>query len=156
MFPGGPLDETAHVATTVLVLWALGPRVNPRIWVPAVIASVVIDADHIPGRLGASWLTAGTPRPYTHSVATVLAVLVLSAAGRRRRIVWLGVALGLSIHLFRDLAEPGSGVALLWPLSDHSFSLAHWLYLAAMASLAGVVVARVWTPAQAPPDPAGG
>jgi hypothetical protein len=144
VFPGGPLDETAHLATMVLVLWALGPRISPRLWFPALIASVVIDADHIPALLGVDWLTVGTPRPYTHSVTTVLVLLALGAtAGRRSRVVWRGAALGLSIHLFRDLAEPGSGVALLWPLSDHSFSIAHWLYLMVMAGTAGVVAGRV-------------
>ena len=118
VFPGGPLDETAHLATTVLVLWALGRRVGSRLWLPALIASVAIDVDHIPGQLGVDWLTAGTPRPYTHSLTTVLVALLLSAAWPRRRDVFRGVALGLTIHLFRDLAEHGSGVALLWPLSD--------------------------------------
>jgi len=47
------------------------------------------------------------------------------------------IALGLAIHLFRDLAETGSGVAALWPLSDHSFSLAYGLYLTVMAGHGG-------------------
>lgn len=63
--PGGPLDETAHFLTMLLVLWALGKRVPGRLWLPALIASVAIDADHIPDRLGFDFLTAGTPRPYT-------------------------------------------------------------------------------------------
>lgn len=143
VFPGGPLDETAHLATTVLVLWALGRRVGSRLWLPALIASVAIDVDHIPGQLGVDWLTAGTPRPYTHSLTTVLVALLLSAAWPRRRDVFRGVALGLTIHLFRDLAEHGSGVALLWPLSDHAFRLPHWVYLAAMIGTAGVVAGRL-------------
>ncbi len=63
VFPGGPLDETAHLLTTLLVLWALGPGLSRRFVVPALIASVAIDVDHVPAELGADWLTAGTPRP---------------------------------------------------------------------------------------------
>jgi inner membrane protein len=132
-FPGGPLDEVAHVLTTVLILWALGPRACQRLLVPALLASVAIDLDHIPGELGANWLTAGTPRPYTHSLLTIALVLGAALLVRRRRYVLVGVALGLASHFFRDLAEPGSGVALLWPWTDHAFSLAHSTYIVVMA-----------------------
>lgn len=133
-FPGGPLDEIAHLMTALLILWALGPRVCKRFLVPALIASVAIDADHIPGRLGADWLTAGTPRPYTHSLLTIAIVLVLAWRWRRRRELLLGVAIGLGIHLWRDLAEGESGVSLLWPFSYHSFQYPHGVYLAAMGA----------------------
>ncbi|MDE3130422.1 MAG: hypothetical protein KGL16_04665, partial [Acidobacteriota bacterium] len=50
-------------------------------------------------------------------------------------------ALGVTLHFFRDLAEGnGSGVALLWPLSDHRYSYPHSTYLALMA---GVVAANL-------------
>lgn len=139
--PGAVVDEVAHVLTTVLILWALGPRACQRFLIPAAIASVAIDLDHIPGQLGAQWLTARTPRPYTHSLLTIAVVLAAALLVRRRRTVLLGVALGLASHFFRDLAEPGSGVSLLWPWSDHSFSLAHSVYLVIMAIL---VLAAGW------------
>jgi membrane-bound metal-dependent hydrolase YbcI (DUF457 family) len=104
---------------------------------------VAIDLDHVPDRLGYDFLTQGTPRPYTHSLLTVAVVLLLAACWRRRRDPLMGVALGLAIHFFRDLAEHGSGVALLWPISDYSFSLPHAAYLAAMAICAAIVVARL-------------
>lgn len=131
-FPSGPLDEVAHALTTVLVLWALGPRVCRRFLVPAIIASVAIDLDHVPGQLGSDWLTAGTPRPYTHSLLTNAIVLAAALVVRRRRDVLLGIALGLVSHFFRDLSEPGSGVALLWPWTNHSFSLSHTSYVVTM------------------------
>jgi membrane-bound metal-dependent hydrolase YbcI (DUF457 family) len=143
LFPGGALDECAHVLTTVLILWALGPRVWQRFLVPAVIASVAIDLDHIPGELGAVWLTAGTPRPYTHSLLTIALVLVAALLVRRRRDLCLGIALGLAVHFFRDLSEPGSGVALLWPWSDHSFSLSHGSYVGVMAAVVVIDVLRL-------------
>lgn len=132
-FPSGPLDEVAHALTTVLLLWALGPRVCRRFAVPAIIASVAIDLDHVPGQLGSAWLTAGTPRPYTRSLLTVAIVLAAALVIRRRRDVFVGIALGLVSHFFRDLSEPGTGVALLWPWSDHSFSLSHTSYVITMS-----------------------
>jgi inner membrane protein len=134
--PGGPLDETAHLLTTLLVLWALGPRLTRRLMIPALAASVLIDLDHVPQYLGDYFFTLGTPRPYTHSLSTVLVVLALAGLWRRRRHLWLGVALGLVLHFWRDLAEPGSGVALLWPVSDHAFWLPHWSYLMMLAGIA--------------------
>ncbi len=142
-FPGGALDETAHFLTMLLILWALGPRFcRPHILVPALIASVAIDADHIPGYLGADWLTAGTPRPYTHSLLTVAVIAIAALVWRRRRVVLLAVGLGLIVHFWRDLSESGSGVALLWPWSDHAFTLPHSIYLLAMAAIVGVDVVR--------------
>ena len=85
VIPGGPLDELAHLLTTLLFFWALGPRARERFLVPALIASVAIDLDHVPGRLGVDWLTAGTPRPYTHSLLTIAIVLASALVLRRRR-----------------------------------------------------------------------
>lgn len=133
VFPGGPLDETAHVLTTLLAFWAFWPAVRRRILIPALIASVVIDADHIPGQLGVMWLTDGTPRPYTHSLLTILIVLACAWRWRRQREVALGVAIGLTLHLARDLGEGGAGVSLLWPVSYHSYQYPHGAYAAAMA-----------------------
>lgn len=140
--PGGPLDESAHFLTTLLVLWALGPRVSRRFMAPALVASVAIDVDHIPDRLGVDWLTVGTPRPYTHSLLTILLVLLGALLWRRRGSVLLGVALGLAIHFARDMAEPETGVALLWPVSHHVFSYAHRSYLMAMGAVVGVASYR--------------
>ncbi len=134
-FPGGPLDGIAHLLTTLLVFWALWPRAPKRFLVPALIASVAIDLDHVPGELGATFLTAGTPRPYTHSLLTIVIVLAIAWRWRRQRDVLLGVAIGLALHFFRDLAEGGSGVSLLLPVSRHSFHYPHGVYLAIMAAV---------------------
>ena len=140
--PGGPLDETAHLMTTLLILWALGPRICKRFMVPALIASVAIDADHIPGQLGATWLTAGTPRPYTHSLLTIVVVLAIAAVWRRRRDLVLGIAIGLALHFFRDLAEGDAGVSLLWPVSYHSFQYPHGVYVAIVVVVVMIDTAR--------------
>jgi inner membrane protein len=131
--PSGPVDETAHLLTAVIVLWAIGGAVFERLLVPALVASVAIDLDHIPRELGGNWLTAGTPRPYTHSLLTIAVVLIAAWLWRRRRTVLLGIALGLAIHFWRDLTEPGSGVSLLSPFSNRSVSASHVSYLIVMA-----------------------
>jgi inner membrane protein len=133
-FPGGPLDETAHLLTALLLLQAIPPRLRAKIMIPALIGSVAIDLDHIPDYLGYRFLTVGTPRPYTHSLLTPLLLLTLALVVRRHRAVFVGLALGVLLHFFRDLAEGnGSGVPLLWPFSDHAFSYPHATYLALMA-----------------------
>ena len=137
---GAPLDETAHALTTLLVLWAIGGPLYEQMLAPALVASVAIDADHIPGELGSQVLTAGTPRPYTHCLLTIILVVVAARLWPRRRELLTGVAVGLAIHLWRDMAEPGTGVALLWPASGASWSLSHVSYLVVM----GVVVLLGW------------
>jgi inner membrane protein len=144
--PGGPLDEIAHLTTTLIVLWALGRRVRARFLVPALVASVAIDADHVPRALGYDFFTQGTPRPYTHSLLSIAVVLILGWFWHARRDVLLGVALGLAIHFWRDMSESGAGVSLAWPVSEHSFMLSHKGYLAAVALCAAVVAARCRQP----------
>ena len=129
--PGGPLDETAHLLTTLIVLWALGRRICDRFLVPALVASVAIDVDHVPGALGDDVLTRGTPR-------------------RSRRDVLLGVAIGLTIHFWRDMAESDTGVSLAWPVSDHRYVLSHTGYLLAMAVFVIVAAVRSRPPARRP------
>jgi inner membrane protein len=143
LFPGAPLDETAHLLTTLLVVWALGGRACERFLIPALVASVAIDADHLPGRFGADWLTAGTPRPYTHSLLTVAVVLAASIVWARRRDLLLGVALGLTLHLWRDMAESGNGVSLLWPVSRHAWTFRHGAYLVIIAVVVAVDAIRL-------------
>jgi membrane-bound metal-dependent hydrolase YbcI (DUF457 family) len=143
--PAGAFDETAHVLTTLLVLWALGPTACERWLVPALAASVAIDIDHIPGQLGADWLTAGTPRPYMHSLLAVATVLLAALLWRRRRNLLVGVALGVAIHFWRDLTEPTGGVSLLWPFSYRAFLLPHLSYVAVLIVIIGIDVYRLRT-----------
>lgn len=142
LLTSGPLDETAHLLTTLIVLTAIGVLVFDRFLLSALIASVVIDLDHLPRLLGSDWFTAGTPRPYTHSLLTIAIVLMAAGRWRRHRAIALGVAVGLSIHFWRDTAEPGSGVALLWPLSRQSFSTSHASYLILMGLAFAVALWR--------------
>ena len=136
----GNFDELAHAATALVCLNLLPRRWRDPILAPALAASVLIDLDHVPQYVfHAYFFTQGTPRPYTHSLLTVVVCGVIAVAWRRRRVLWVGVVVGLLLHFVRDLAEGGyTGVALFWPLSDHSVTYSHRLYLGLMA--AAVVV----------------
>lgn len=140
-FPGGPLDETAHVITALLLLQTLPQRWRAPIALPALIASVAIDLDHVPQYLGYYFFTQGTPRPYTHSLLTIAVLILIATIIRRHRLLFLGLAVGVSLHFFRDMAEGGNGVALLWPLTDRAFSYPHDTYLLLMGC---VVAADFW------------
>ncbi len=149
------LDEPAHAATTVLLLAALGWPLGRRFALAAVIASVAIDLDHIPQYLGTHFLTAGTPRPYTHSWVTLAFVAMLAVMlSERWRIVALGAELGLVGHLFRDMAEPGTngGVALFWPFTDAGLRVPYLAYALVMAGALVITVLRTRPSPSVQPD----
>jgi inner membrane protein len=139
-----PLDWTNHLLTTLFIAWAARPLIDRRRILAALVASVVIDADHIPGYLGSQILTGGTARPYTHSLTTVIVLLAIAALRPGSRGWASGAALGVLSHLWRDLAEPatGPGVSLFWPLSDRAFTTPSALYLGSIAALAAIAFAR--------------
>jgi inner membrane protein len=136
------LDEPAHAISAALAMGVLGFGLLQRWWLPLLAGGVLIDLDHLPAVMHLYFLTRGTPRPYTHSLAAVALVL---AAALILRGHWRGFALaaayGLAWHLFRDLAE-GGAVSLLWPLSYHRFSLPYAAYATAMCMLAAGWLAR--------------
>jgi membrane-bound metal-dependent hydrolase YbcI (DUF457 family) len=133
----GPLDWIEQLLTILFIAWALPALIDRRRILAALVMSVAIDADHIPGYLGSHILTAGLPRPYTHSLATVFVLLVLAAVRPGWRGWASGAAMGVLSHLWRDLAEPQrSAVALFWPLSDRVFRTSAALYFGSIAVLA--------------------
>jgi inner membrane protein len=139
----GPRDWSAHLLTAAVVLAAFAPTASRRLWRWALAGAVVIDLDHVPLYLWGIGSATGNGRPVTHSLAMalVLALLALLATGagkRRLRVPLCGLALGVVLHLVRDVAT-GPGVPLLWPLRDGSVLLPYAAYLVALA--AGTLVA---------------
>jgi membrane-bound metal-dependent hydrolase YbcI (DUF457 family) len=133
----GTLDEPAHVATVVIILAAFGWWFGRWFVIGALVGSVAIDLDHIPPYLGVDFFTRGTPRPYTHSLATVLIVGLAALALRGH---WgealLGAGVGLLGHFFRDMCEPSQkGVALFWPISNGGIRLPYAVYAATIGAL---------------------
>lgn len=138
------VDEPAHLATCAVALLALlaaGAPVSRRFALAALLASTAIDVDHLPGYLGSHLLMASSmPRPYSHSVVTVVLLVALGLwlRGERREIA-LGLAFGVAAHLFRDLAT-GPGIPLLWPLSAAPVTISYAAY-AAILLIAGTGLA---------------
>jgi membrane-bound metal-dependent hydrolase YbcI (DUF457 family) len=152
----GLIDEPAHIATCALLLLAaislLGRPLPVRFVTAALVASVAIDLDHVPGYLGSHLLSASTPRPYTHSLLFVVVLLGLAALVRSRdkRQIVLGVAFGVSAHLLRDLAT-GPGISFLWPALSAPIKVPYALYA---ATLVAVVISLL--PRRAPAAALGG
>jgi hypothetical protein len=150
---GGILDETAHLLTATVVL-AVWPRPDAGFARGLAAGSVLIDVDHVPElwrRI--TWLRPRGVRPRPHTLLTP--ALVARAPGRLAR----GAAVGLALHLGRDLATGRTGVALLWPLSRRAFSIRYRTYLAALA-VAALTASRGSAPRRpasrpgSPPPPA--
>ena len=157
----GPVDEVAHLATAALGLLVLARFIDAprRFYVAALIASVAIDADHIPLYLGL--LGNQAQRPVTHSLSTVAVFVAAAAASRRHRAALAGVATGLVLHFARDIAEGYPGVRVFWPLQDTSWMVSYrWflgmivVFTAARLVLVGLGLPHTRIPAfLAPSDP---
>lgn len=133
----GLLDEPAHLATGALAVATIALAVGglPRpAWIAALASTVLIDVDHLPDVLGTQILTAGAPRPYTHSLTTVavLAVAAIAVRGRSVSPGLAGAALGVAAHLLRDLGT--APVALWWPVSSDGVSVPYIVYAAVLAA----------------------
>jgi membrane-bound metal-dependent hydrolase YbcI (DUF457 family) len=138
------LDEPAHVATGLLALTACGLVFELPVVLAVLAGSLLIDTDHWPGVFGSRILEHGVPRPYTHSLGTivVLVAVALLLKGRKRELTLIA-ALALALHFFRDMAEPGGpGVSLLWPLSDHAVTVRYLEYAAVIVALAAAALVR--------------
>src|SRR5919202_4897643 len=99
------LDEPAHLLTAGLLLAAVLPG-RARAVVPWALAdAVLIDLDHLPFYLWGALSTEGAGRPVTHSLATAAALAAAAVVARGRlRTALSGLALGVGLHLVRDLA----------------------------------------------------
>lgn len=137
----GLLDEPAHLLTAALVLLALPTRFWQRNAGWVLLGSVALDIDHVPLFLGDTGFAVDGGRPPTHSLVTVV-VLILGAAavpGLRRG---LGAfALGVGLHLLRDVAT-GPGIPLLWPLARAAVTVPYLAYLTLLGLLTGLALVR--------------
>jgi inner membrane protein len=142
----GMLDEPAHLLTAALLLAATPRRFSPLFTVSALASSILIDLDHIPIYAGWQALIAAAPRPYTHSLATVVAATCLACAvSRRYSPAFWGVAVGVSLHFVRDLAT--GQVPLFWPVSSAGVVLPYPAYVVICLAAAVIVTYRQTQPA---------
>ena len=142
----GLVDVPAHLAVCALALLAFSALArrwpSRRFALAALLASVAIDVDHLPGQLGWQGLEGSLPRPYTHSMLPIAALAALAVASRRpaRREIWAGIGFGITAHLLRDVAT-GPGVSLGWPLWSDPVVLPYVFFVAALAGFAAAVAA---------------
>lgn len=147
----GLVDEPAHLATCALALIAVaaigGARPPGRFVAAALLASVAIDVDHLPGYLGWHGLIGSLPRPYPHGLLFVAVLLGIAAVARRGdvRQISLGVAFGVSAHLLRDLAT-GPGVPLFWPASTAVVAIPYVFFALGLALVVLAIAAPRRTP----------
>ena len=137
------LDEPAHLLTAGLLLAAVLPG-RARAVVPwALAGAVLIDLDHLPFYLWGALSTEGAGRPVTHSLATAAALAAAAAvvASGRLRTALSGLALGVGLHLVRDLAT-GPGVPLWWPVEDAGVLVPHAWYALVLGVAAAVAGGR--------------
>lgn len=135
------LDESAHVATLLVLLAAVGPIPSGRFIGGSLLGVVLIDVDHVPMQLGWDFLTAGTGRPYSHSLAGILVLVCIALASPKSwRPSLLGAATGLAVHLVRDAAT--GGIALYWPLSWQAVRLPYGAYALTLVLAAGATQMR--------------
>jgi inner membrane protein len=144
----GLLDEPAHLATAWIILTALLPARTSAIRPWALVGAVSIDLDHVPLYLWGALADADGGRPVTHSLVTVVVVAMAGAAlPNRLRIPLVGLAVGVLMHLVRDVAT-GPGVPALWPIDPSVLLLPYADYLV----FAGLVAALASTRRLTGPD----
>jgi inner membrane protein len=135
------LDEPAHLLTAGLLALAVGVR-SGRVLAWVLAGAVLIDLDHVPLYLGAE-VTADGGRPVSHSVTTVLVLLAAAGVWRAQRTRLAALALGVVLHVVRDLAT-GPGVPLLWPLLPGSVQMPYAVYLGLLVAALAAVAVRAW------------
>ena len=152
----GLVDEPCHLATALVVLGAItrvrGMPPSPKFGWTMLACSVLIDLDHLPEEFGSSILTAGTPRPYTHALWVVLALMAGTLAARRRSqrtgtpgaaatvLILGGAAWGVSAHFLRDVAT--APMSLWWPVTTAAVQVPYWCYVLALLIIIATPPAR--------------
>jgi inner membrane protein len=137
----GLLDEAGHLLTAIVLLAAAtSPRIR-RITPWALLGAVAIDLDHIPLYTFAPHFVVGG-RPPTHSLITVLALLVAALVLKVVRIPLLGIAIGVCLHFVRDVAT-GPGLPLFWPFSRITVTAPYGMYVSLVAVAAALSIGRL-------------
>ena len=130
----GTFDVAGHLITAFIA--AIGVRAL-RLPVPLwsiVLGGVVLDLGHVLGFLGYVNALEGSSRNGSHSLFVVAILAGIGFLDRRHANLWLGIAMGATSHLWRDM---GTGtVALTWPITETVYGTSFTKYLAVLAGIA--------------------
>jgi hypothetical protein len=129
----GLFDHPAHLATAGLILLNV-PRRSRRWTLAFAVGSLLPDLDHLPLALRDQHPTADDPRPVTHCLLAVAPLAAAATVTQSDRLH--GTACGMLAHFARDVGV-GTGVPLLWPVTDRPLRVPYLAYFAACAVLAG-------------------
>jgi membrane-bound metal-dependent hydrolase YbcI (DUF457 family) len=152
----GAMDVTGHLLTALVA--AIGVR-SLRLPIPLwaiLLGGVVLDLGHGLNWLGYTNALEGSSRNGSHSLFVVAVLACLGFLDRRRANIWLGIAIGATSHLWRDM---GTGtVALMWPITDTVYGTLYTRYLAVLAGMAIAMIGSsallsVYTDARPAPGP---
>jgi inner membrane protein len=145
-----------HLASALVVLGAItrfrAAPLDPKFGWSMMACSVLIDIDHLPLVFGSSELTNGTPRPYTHSLAVVVVLIVATVVARswsqRAKTpssatttqILAGVAWGVGAHFLRDVAT--ASMPLWWPVTKVGVEVPYWWYMLALLVIIAIPLRR--------------
>lgn len=156
----GAFDVSGHLITALVIgIGVRALRLPVPLW-SILVGGVVLDVGHVLTDLDLLERLQGSSRNGSHSLLVVAILAVVGFVDRRHADIWLGIAMGASSHLWRDM---GTGtVALLWPLTERVYGTLFNRYLAV---LGGIVIAMIGSatllslhaqsvrPGTAPPEP---
>lgn len=133
----GVLDQTAHLATALIVFFLVAPYTSGYFKLGVIAGTVLIDLDHIPALWDSALFTTQDGRHVSHSILTIAIMLglvwILKGSAQR---AMLGVALGIMVHFFRDLAT--GGIPLWWPIDSQTVEISYVVYMTTLGFLAAI------------------
>lgn len=130
----GFLDHVGHALTALMAALSVRAiRLPIPVW-SILLGGMVLDLGHVPQMLGAVNALEGSTRNGSHSLAVVIVLASLGFLDQRHANVWLGIAIGATSHLWRDM---GTGtVALMWPVTETVYGTLFTRYLAVLTGVA--------------------
>lgn len=132
----GVTDELGHGLTAIVWHRAARSLRYPSAAFVVLAGGLGLDLDHLSWFRKLADVPVGTSRPVSHSLVTVLVLLLIAVGARRRRVIWISAALGVSSHLCRDLAT--GTLPFWWPWSTARVSMPYFWYVAVTIGLVAV------------------
>jgi membrane-bound metal-dependent hydrolase YbcI (DUF457 family) len=129
----GAMDVAGHLLTALIAgIGVRALRLPVPLWA-IMLGGVVLDAGHTLNWMGYTNALEGSSRNGSHSLFVVAILACLGFMDQRRANIWLGIAMGATSHLWRDM---GTGtVALMWPITETVYGTLFSRYLAVLAGM---------------------